>query len=341
MLTIATEGDPRCWDEYVHRTDQASLYHLYAWRRVIEDTFAHSGVYLSAVEDSRVVGVLPLVEMKSRMFGHMLVSIPFFNYGGVCGDTDDIRRSLLDAAIAVARDRKVDFMELRHDDDWDQGLPRKTTKVAMRRDLPASPDELWKALGSKLRNQVQRPRKEGMTTVIGREDQLDAFYDVFAANMRDLGTPVYPKVFFRNILETFPDRTWISTVYSGKTVVASGFLAGFKDRLEIPWASALREFNRFSPNMLLYWSVLEFACTRGYRVFDFGRSTPGEGTFKFKEQWGAAPHPLYWYYWLPEGTEMPQVNPKNPKYQAAIAVWQRLPLAVTRVLGPKIVKYIP
>jgi len=341
VITIAPTSDSRQWDAYVHQARDASLYHLYGWRHVIEETFGHRCVYLSAVQDERVVGVLPLVELKSRLFGHMLVSLPFFNYGGVCGDSDEIRRELLDAGIAIAKDSGVDFLELRHEDDWDQGLPRKTAKVSMRLALPDSSEDLWKALGAKLRNQIQRPRKEGMTAAVGREELLDAFYDVFAANMRDLGTPVYSKAFFRHILDAFPDRTWVVAVYSGSMPVAAGFLAGFGDRLEIPWASSLRAFNRLGPNMLLYWTALELAVARGYRTFDFGRSTPGEGTFKFKAQWGAVPVPLYWYYWLPGAAVMPDVSPKNPKYRAAIAVWQRLPIGVTRQLGPRIVKYIP
>jgi serine/alanine adding enzyme len=334
--------DAKQWDAFASSAPGATLYHLSGWKAVIEDTFSHSTFYLSAVDDSSlVVGILPLAQLKSRVFGNMLVSLPFFNYGGVCASSEDVRRGLLDAAIRVATERKVDFIEIRHEDDWQQGLPRKTGKVSMRLELPSTSDELWKALGSKLRNQVQKPRKEGLTSVIGREDQLDAFYEVFAANMRDLGTPVYPKSFFRNILRQFPERTWIGAVYAGTQPVAAGFLAGFRDRLEIPWASSLRAFNRMGPNMLLYWTCLEFACSQRYPIFDFGRSTPGEGTYLFKEQWGAKPHQLYWYYWLPNGADMPQVNPKNPKYRAAIALWQRLPISVTQRIGPRIVKYIP
>lgn len=334
--------DAKQWDAFASTAAGASFYHLMGWKQVIEKTFSHPTFYLSAVSDSAdVVGILPLAHLKSRLFGNMLVSLPFFNYGGVCAGSEDVRRALLQRAIDLATDTKADFVEIRHEDDWQQGLPRKTSKVSMRLELPASANDLWQAIGSKLRNQIQKPRKEGLRSVIGRAEQLDAFYDVFSANMRDLGTPVYPKAFFRNILERFPEQTWIGAVYSGSTPVAAGFLGGFRSRLEIPWASSLRSFNRLSPNMLLYWSCLEFACERGYGTFDFGRSTPGEGTYKFKEQWGAKPHPLYWYYWLPNGREMPQVNPKNPKYRTAIAVWQRLPLSLTRQLGPHIVKYIP
>lgn len=334
--------DAARWDAYVNAAPGAALYHLHGWKQVIEESFGHRTHYLAAQDEAaRIVGVLPLAELRSRVFGTMLVSLPFFNYGGVCADPGEVRDALFDAAVNLASDRRADFLEVRHEDDWSRDLPRKTAKVAMRLELAPSPDEVWKQLGSKLRNQVQRPRKEGMTASVGRADLLDAFYDVFAANMRDLGTPVYGKAFFASILRRFPERTWIVTVSHDGQPVAAGFLAGFKDRLEIPWASSLKSHNRLSPNMLLYWTCLEAACERGYRVFDFGRSTPGEGTYRFKEQWGARPHPLYWYYWMRGGGPLPQVNPKNPKYQLAIALWRRLPLSVTRRLGPHVVKYIP
>jgi serine/alanine adding enzyme len=334
-------ADAETWDQAVHASRSANLYHLYGWRRVIEDTFGHRTFYLAAINDQGIAGVFPLVQLKSRAFGHMLISVPFFNYGGICAESSESRHALLEAGIEKARALKADFLEIRADEEWSEPLPRKTSKVSMWLDLPDSKDELWKSLGAKLRNQVQRPRKEGMIAAVGREEMLDAFYDVFTVNMRDLGTPVYSKAFFRNILREFPDQAWIVTVSIGGTAVAAGFLAGFRHRLEIPWASSLRTYNRFSPNMLLYWTCLEHAIARGFRIFDFGRSTPGETTFRFKEQWGAKPHQLYWYYWLPRGGAVPQVNPKNPKYQTAIKVWQRLPVSLTRYLGPAIVKYLP
>jgi FemAB-related protein (PEP-CTERM system-associated) len=180
-----------------------------------------------------------------------------------------------------------------------------------------------------------------MTTRIGRFEELDGFHHVFSVKMRELGTPVLPQGFFREILVQFPDESWICSVYLDRTPVASGFLVGFKDRLEIPWASSLPEYNRFSPNMLLYWSCLEFACRRGYRVCDFGRSTAGESTYRFKEQWGAKPVQLHWSYWLRQEGEMPDISPRNPKYKLAIELWKRLPLTITRILGPPIVKNIP
>jgi FemAB-related protein (PEP-CTERM system-associated) len=170
---------------------------------------------------------------------------------------------------------------------------------------------------------------------------MDGFYEVFCRNMRDLGTPVYGKSFFRNILETFPDTTRIISVMLENKTVASGILTWFKDSLEVPWASSISDHREKCPNNLLYWEAIRFAIRNGSRKFDFGRSTPGEGTYRFKKQWGALPYPLYWQYLLKDGKQLPELNPKNPKYEMAIKVWQRLPLVVTNLLGPRIVKNIP
>jgi FemAB-related protein (PEP-CTERM system-associated) len=198
-----------------------------------------------------------------------------------------------------------------------------------------------KAFPSKLRSQIRRPQKEGMTARVGGIELLGEFYRVFSRNMRDLGTPVYGKAFFRTILETFPKETAICSVSWNENVVAAGLVYAFREVIEIPWASSDRRYDRLSPNMLLYSTVLEYACQHGYKVFDFGRSSVDSGTYRFKQQWGAQQHQLYWYYWLAAGQDIPQLNPENPKYKAAIALWQYLPLPLTNFLGPHIVKYLP
>jgi FemAB-related protein (PEP-CTERM system-associated) len=212
----------------------------------------------------------------------------------------------------------------------------------MRLNLYHKSSDLWNNFSSKLRSQIKRPIKEGMYSRIGRQEELDSFYTVFSINMRDLGTPVYAKKFFNHILRTFPESSWICTVYQRDGIpVASGFLVGFKHILEIPWASSLRDYNSLSPNMLLYWSVLKFAVESGYRIFDFGRSTPGGGAYRFKEQWGGKPVQLYWHYWLRNGRQLPELNPRNPKYSIAIALWKKLPLTIAEIIGPSIVRNIP
>jgi FemAB-related protein (PEP-CTERM system-associated) len=207
--------------------------------------------------------------------------------------------------------------------------------------LPDAFDALLKKFPAKLRSQIRRAEKEGMGFRLGAADILKDFYDVFSRNMRDLGTPVCGPEFFAEILRAFPANSRIGVVYLNKEPVAGGFLYGFRQVLEIPWASSDRRYNRLAPNMLLYRSVLEYACHDGYRVFDFGRSTPDSGTYRFKEQWGARPVQLNWHYWLSNGGPLPDLTPSNEKFRWAIFLWQRLPLPVSRCLGPTIVRYIP
>lgn len=329
-------------NRFIDESDTSSLYHDYRWTSVVEKSFGHKSYYLIS-EDSngRIAGTIPMVQLKSLLFGNFLVSMPYFNYGGVCADNTVIRDLLIEEAIRKAKDLGASHIELRQELPLNNGFPVKASKVSMRLGLPKSEADLWTSLSSKLRSQIRKPQKEGMTVRISRHEELGNFYRIFSVNMRDLGTPVYPKLFFGNILDYFPENSWICTVSAGKTPVASGFLLGFKEKLEIPWASSIREYNRLGPNMLLYWSCLEFACNRGFRVFDFGRSTIDGGTYRFKEQWGASPVPLYWHYWMRGEIPIPDLTPRNPKYQLAINLWKKLPLPITRYLGPLIVKNLP
>jgi serine/alanine adding enzyme len=336
-----TKDYPRI-KNYVERSPSTSLYHNLRWGIVIEKSFGHKYYCLICEEKNGFVqGILPLVHMKSLLFGNNVVSLPYFNYGGVCADDDTKENLLIEKAVEIASGLGANHMELRQEKPLGNGFPVKTSKVSMRLDLPQSGEDLWKFFSSKLRSQIRVPQKGGLTTRIGRLEELGSFYHVFSNNMRDLGTPVYPKRFFQNILEIFPESTWICSVYSGATPVASGFLAGWKKMLEIPWASSIRKYNKLSPNMLLYWTCLSFACERGYSIFDFGRSTLGESTYRFKEQWGAKPVQLHWHYWLRREGEMPEITPQNPKYKLAVQLWKKLPVMVTRVLGPHIIKNIP
>lgn len=341
-IKLAGTQDNEKIDDYVREKNITNLYHDRRWGKIIENCFGHKyNILYSENSEGRVDGILPLVHMKSWSFGNFIVSMPFFNYGGVCAEDESTQNLLIEEAIRIAKDLKVHHIEFRQEKSLNNGFPEKTSKVSMRLDLPGSSDDLWKSFPSKLRSQIKVPQKAGMTARIGGIDELKSFYDVFSDNMRHLGTPVYPIRFFRNILEEFPTNTRICSVYTGDIPVATGFLAGFKNRLEIPWASSIRKQNRLSPNMLLYWSCLKFACEKGFTTFDFGRSTKEESTFKFKEQWGATPHPMVWSYWVQDEGNIPDITPRNRKYQLAIGIWKRLPVPVTQMLGPRIIKNIP
>jgi FemAB-related protein (PEP-CTERM system-associated) len=281
------------------------------------------------------------VFLSSPLFGRFLISVPYLNYGGILADSEEALIGLRDEAIARARLLQAAHIELRQLSPVDLGWRSTDRKLSMRLALPADYETLWKNFPSKLRSQVRRAQKERMCVRFGGLECMDDFYVVFSRCMRDLGTPVYGKQFFQAILSAFKDEARICVVSLDGVPVAAGFLYGFRHTIEIPWAASDKRYNKLAPNMLLYSAVLESACSQGYRVFDFGRSSPDSGTYRFKEQWGAKPAPMPWYYWLAQGGELPQLNPQNPKYRMAIGLWRRLPLCVANRVGPSIVKFLP
>jgi serine/alanine adding enzyme len=337
---VTASLDAASWDRFVEQHPEASGYHLTAWRSIFEDVFGHRTLNLSAVRDDRVVGILPLVEFRSRLFGRFAVSLPFVNQGGVVAEDDEAARTLVSRAVDEGRSRGLGHIELRHEQRRFPDLADKQHKVSMRLRLPDTSEALWNQLDRKVRNQIRKAEKSGLVASSGGGELVDAFYAVFTENMRDLGTPVYARRFFSSVMQRFPGRTRIHVVRLGAEVVASSLTFAWRDSVEVPWASSLRKHRDKSPNNLLYWAMLQQAITDRRRVFDFGRSTPNEGTYHFKTQWGAQPGPMHWEYWLASGV-VPNQSPDNPKFQAAIATWRRLPLWVSNRLGPHIVRNLP
>lgn len=342
-VRMLKEGEESLWDDYVARNNAGSIYHLSAWRYLIERLFRHESHYVYAADEGdRVTGVLPLVRLRSLLFGDYLVSMPYFNYGGAIADSPRIEQLLMERAARIAADAGCSHIEFRDTVARPASWPVRTDKVGMELILPSDVNDLWSSLGSKLRSQIKRPQREaGIEVVHGGHDLLGEFYQVFARNMRDLGTPVYAVAMFREILQTFPKTASIVVVRFNNRPAAAAFLIGYKDRIEIPWAASVKELNRFGFNMLLYWEVLKKAVEQRYAIFDFGRSTRDGGTYKFKKQWGAQERPLYWHYWLAPGKAIPNLTPKNPKYNFAIGVWKKLPVFVTNRLGPWLVGNLP
>ena len=340
-IEVRTGTSPEQWDAYVATRAGASFYHRAAWAGVIERSFGHTTRYLTAWSGGAIVGVLPLVLCKTWFFGRFITSMPFVNYGGVVADPGDAAAALLSAAIDAAKATGSSSLELRHVDRMFPDLPARTHKVAMVLSLQPTVDGQWQGLDRKLRNQVRKAEKSGLTVASGGVELLDAFYDVLAHNMRDLGSPVHAKRFFRDVLTTFREESRVFVVSLESKPIAASVVLWRGAQLEVPWASAMRAYNPLCPNVLLYWAMLKFGIERGFARFDFGRSTPLEGTYQFKQQWGAAPEPLHWEYWLSGGQSLPDRGPTNPKFMRAIALWRRLPVAVTRAIGPWIVRNIP
>lgn len=322
---------------------QASVYLSSGWALLTSEVFGHSAWFLEARDGAGTLcGVLPVVQQKG-LLGNFATSLPFFNYGGVLAEREELAVPLMQRARELAMARGCSYLEFRDSVSRPGEWSVRTDKVAMLLDLPETFAELSKQLGSKLRSQVKRVDRESPRVRTGGLELVDAFYDVFAQNMRDLGTPVYPVKFFRALLERFPECCRVLVVDRGEVPAAAAFLVLQGQRAEIPWAGCTALAKPLGFNMKLYWEVLSFVSLQGCRVFDFGRSTVGAGTYNFKKQWGAQPVQLYWHRW--ERNPGKRAHPQKPTegriMRYATAIWQRLPLTVANTVGPLVSPGLP
>ena len=341
----ADTSDSLAWDSYVLTRDDAGPYHLYAWRQAIEKAYGHRAVYLLAEDGKHTVkGVFPLFMIKPPLSRGVLVSLPFCDYGGALASDADALAALHRSAYTHAQNLHAG-LELRlrkPEPPLFNGfhVGAQFNKARMLLDLPSSSQELWGGFKSKLRSQIRRPQKDGFAFVLGSGELVDDFYSVFAVNMRDLGSPVHSREWIEAVVEAFGERSHVGIVRAGSKPVAGGIILELNGLVAIPWASALREYNRSSPNMLLYWGFLAYAADHGFTLFDFGRSTPDEGTYRFKEQWGAKPCALHWYTQDSSHPIKKIINARGIRPLIDKA-WSCLPQGVTDVLGPLVRKYLP
>jgi len=334
-------GHKSAWNEYVSRSQTATIAHRIEWRDIIGEALGHEPRYLIAIEDGNICGILPLFLVTTLWRARYMISIPWLDYGGICADNANAVEALYERASEMTRNEKAKFMEFRSVNADDIDSEHRLDKASFLLPLENDPEKLWKSFNAKLRNQIRKADKSGLTADVGGVEYLDEFYDVFSENMRDLGTPVWGKDLFSKILEQLPQNAELILVRMNELVIAGGLILSFKDRQYVPSASSLRRFIKYCPNNALYWTVIERACREGFRFFDFGRSSWDSGTFKFKKQWGVPPEQLVWQYYLNTIDEVPRINPTNPKYRKFIKLWRKMPLGLTKYLGPKLIKNFP
>lgn len=318
-----------------------------AWLDVLREALKHQTSALLAYRGNELVGYLPLALTRSPLFGRHLVSLPYVNRAGLLIADQAIGEALVERASKLADDDDARYLELRHHGeafDSDRFTHTRSQKVRMVLDLPANEEDLWSGLKAKVRNQVRKGDQAGLAIHFGSDALVGGFYSVFATNMRDLGTPVYPRKLFQSMLHYLGDRCEIALVTQESVPIAGAVLVhdsvGAKPMTQVPSASCLRQFNSTCANMWMYHKLLERAVARGSGAFDFGRSTEGTGTYRFKKQWGAMPQPTPWQVVLRRGS-LDAARPDDPKNQRRIERWQKLPVWVTRAIGPSIVRGIP
>jgi FemAB-related protein (PEP-CTERM system-associated) len=329
------------WDEYVLSHPSGSICHLTAWKEITERAFKFESRYLFVAENNKIRGVLPLFLVKNVVLGRTLISTPHGIYGGICADDEEAGARLRLAACEMAREEQVQYLELR--DQWPaeaSGFLTKELYVAFDLQLPASRDELLKSFPRDTRYMIRKGQKNGLTAVVDNR-QLDTFYDIYSRSFAHLGTPVFSKRLFKTILDVMGERCELTTVWRGTKALASVLSFRFRDQILAYFGGSLLEGRPLAANNYMYYEVMARALEAGVRQFDFGRSKLGSGSYAFKTQWNMRERPLPYQFFLVRRKNMPNFSPANPRFKFAISLWKSLPLGVTRVLGPAMVRAFP
>ena len=338
VVRPAQPGDAQAWDAFVLAEPTATFFHRHGWRTVLERAFGHRTHFLLAERDGQIEGVLPLAEMKSRLFGHSLVALPFCVYGGIAAATPEAWQALDDHAQELAQALGVGHLEYRDRDtqahaDW----PGTDLYVTFRKTLDPEVEQNMLAIPRKQRAMVRKGIKNGLTSEL--ESGVEGFFSVFADNVHRHGTPALPKRFFALLREVFGDDCEVQLVRGPDGALISGVLSFyFRDEILPYYAGDLESARGLAANDFKYWELMRRATERGIRVFDYGRSKVGTGPYDFKRNWGFEPQPLHYGYKLVTAGKLPENNPNNPKYRLFIKTWQRLPRPVANFLGPYVVR---
>jgi FemAB-related protein (PEP-CTERM system-associated) len=329
------------WDAFVRSTPGGTPFHLIAWKRAVERTFGHRPHYLMAVRGGGPEGVLPLFEVRGLLGGRGLVSIPYAVYGGICAPSGAARAALLEAARELAARTGAEYVELRHRASQQiDGLPTKSLYATFARPIGANDEENLNAIPRKQRRMTRQGAKFGLRAEVGLH-HLDAFWDVYAHSVHALGSPVFPRRLFHAIAQEFGKECELLTVWKDQQMLSGVLSLLYEDQVLPYYGGALQGALQYSVNDFMYWELMCKAARSGCRTFDFGRSREGTGAYNFKRHWGFEPMPLPYQYVLANGGSMPNLSPSNPRMHLAVEVWKRLPLPITKIVGPRLTKYLP
>ncbi len=333
-------GEEAECDRFVLSSPSATFFHLCGWRTVVEKAMGHRTFYLTARIDGAIKGVFPISWVRSRLFGDCLVSSPLAVYGGICADDREVYFSLLKAGSELAERLGVKYLEMRNlTEPFPTDLPGRDLYVTFTQDLTPGPDKLLQGLPRDTRYAIRKSLKAGLDWT---EDlSLDDFYEIFAHSVHRLGTPVFPKQLFAALRSEFPKQCRIFGVRKGKQAIAGVLCLYFKDQVLPYYAGALPEFYKDSPNNFMYWNLMAQSCREGLKSFDFGRSKKGTGSFQFKSAWSMQVTELPYRYQLVKAKEVPHLSPVDQKFQLAVALWKKMPFACSKIIGPRLIRWIP
>ncbi len=337
-VRVLADKDRARWDDYVLAHPDASFFHRSGWQPVIQKAFGHRTHFLLAERADEIVGVLPLAEIRSRLFGHSLGSLPFCAYGGIVADDAEARRALDSAAQALAVQLKVGALEYRSQTAQHPDWPTKSLYVTFKRAIQPEVEANMNAIPRKQRAMVRKGIKAGLAGEI--DTDTERFFKAYSASVHRLGTPVFSRQFFRLLKAEFGDDCEVLSIVRDGELIASVMSFYFRDEVLPYYGGGTDAARAVAGNDFMYWELMRRACERGLRVFDFGRSKQGTGSFDFKKNWGFEATPLHYEYFLVADKAMPDINPLNPKYRLFIQAWKKLPLPLANLIGPHLVKQL-
>ena len=337
-VRLATNEDRATWNAFVLDRPDGTFFHRFEWQDVLWRAFRHRGHYLLAERGGRLVGVLPLAEVKSALFGHALISTPFCVYGGIVALDEPAFSALEREACALAQRLGVDYLEMRNRSKRHAGWPGKDLYVTFRKSISEDSEANMLAIPRKQRAMVRKGIKEGLRSET--DAGVERHYALYSESLRNLGTPVFSRRYLEILREVFRGDCDVVTILKDEEPVASCLNFYFRDEVLPYYGGGAARARELAGNDFMYWEIMERARQRGCRVFDYGRSKQGTGAYDFKRNWGFDPEVLHYEYFLVRAGQMPNLSPANPKYGRAIALWRRLPLRVTQSLGPPVARHL-
>ncbi|MBE0436023.1 MAG: FemAB family PEP-CTERM system-associated protein [Methylomicrobium sp.] len=332
MLKLLDSDNYKKWDAFVEQQADATFFHLSGWKAVIERAFGHETYFYYIENNGKITGILPLARIKSPLFGHALCSLSFCVYGGIVAEDEESYAMLDQEACRLAAELKVDYLEMRNRVQKSPERPYKELYVTFRKTLDPDPEKNMLAIPRKQRAMIRKGINAGLVSVI--DQNVDRFYQAYSESVRNLGTPVFAKNYFQILQDVFKDQCEILTVEKDGQLIASVMSFYFKDEILPYYGGGNDQARSVQGNDFMYWEVMRRAVDKGVKTFDYGRSKVGTGSYRFKKHWGFEPEPLIYEFHLVKADRLPDINPLNPKYRLFIAAWKRLPLPVSRVVGP-------
>jgi len=340
-ISALDAGNAERWVRYINESPESTFFHRPEWKDIIEESFGYKSRYIMASENGKIRGILPMVHVKSPLFGSILCSMPFLNYGGVCAETREAEKFLLDEALGILKDLRGDYLELRQTRQTSAGLPHDLTKISLTLELSPDPNAVFNRFDRKHRYNIRRAEKNGFQVRRGGRELLPEFYSIMKDGWKEHGTPIYSYRFFESVGRHLHDSIRIFIISHDGIGIGTAMNGLHRDTVEGLWLSQLHRHSHLNGGYVLYWEMIRHFCESGFKKYNLGRSSVDSGGEQFKMKWNTSPRQLYWEYILNRRKELPQLHVRNPKFKFAMKVWRKLPEGLVNFIGPHLAKQIP